>query len=110
MISPQIFNRKILNAPDTGLTSTTGAVRDDNYQTSLMMNTSYFHNKIVPQVVWVRDILQRANMFILQCTYERSDVWNYTLGTVLFNGAKTGEAFAALTNKDHIFCTVGYRF
>jgi len=110
MISPQIFNRRILNAPDMGLTSTTGLVRDDNYQTSLLMNTSYFHNKIQPQVVWVRDILQRANMFIMQCTYERSDVWNYTLGTVLFNGAKSERAFEALTNKDHIFCTVGYRF
>jgi hypothetical protein len=110
MISPQFFHRKIFNAPSTGLTSTTGAVRDDNYQTSLLINTSYFHNKIVPQFVWARYLRERSNMFILQCTYERSDVWNYTLGTVLYNGEKSEEGFEALTNKDHVFFTVGYRF
>ena len=100
----------IFNAPSKGLTSTQGAVRDDNYQTSLLINTSYFHNKIVPQFVWVRDIRERANMFIMQCTYERSDKWNYTLGCLLINGEKSEASLEALTNKDHIFCTVGYRF
>jgi hypothetical protein len=110
MISPQFIHRKILNAPSKGLTSTTGPVRDDNYQTTLMMNTSYFHNKFVPMFVWVRDIRERSNMFIMQATYERSDKWNYTLGTVLYNGEKSEAAFDALTNKDHVFFTVGFRF
>ena len=110
MISPQFFHRKIEDAPSTGLTSTTGAVRDDNYTATLMINTTYFHNKIAPMVVWQRDISEKANMFILQVGYERSDVWNYTLGVLLVNGEKNQAGMEPLTNKDHVFFTVAYRF
>jgi hypothetical protein len=111
MISPQFYHRTILNAPRNSLTATNGQpVRDNNYQASLMVNTSYFHNKIVPMFFWLRDISEQANMFKIQVTYERSDVWNYTVGTLLLNGAKTQRGFDVMTNKDQIYCTVGYRF
>jgi hypothetical protein len=61
------------------------------------MDSDIFHNKIVPQFVWARYLRERSNVFILQCTYERSDVWNYRLGAVLYNGAKSEEGFEALT-------------
>jgi hypothetical protein len=110
-INPQFYHRKILKAPSKGLTGTGGfPVRHNNYQATLMISTSYFHNKIAPSFLWFRDISEHANMFKIQVLYERSDVWNYTLGTLLFNGAKSEAGFEALTNKDHIYFTVGYRF
>ena len=110
-INPQFYHRKILNAPRTGLAGTGGfPVRDNNYAATLFIKTTYFHNKIEPSILWFRDISERANMFKIQVLYERSDVWNYTLGTLLFNGAKSEAGFEALTNKDHIYFTVGYRF
>ncbi len=109
MISPQFFHRKIRDHED-GLTYDGKKVRDDNYSASLMINTTYFHNKIQPMFFWLRDISQKSNLFKIQVTYERSDVWNYTLGTLLLNGAKTGQGFQPLTNKDQIYFTIGYRF
>ena len=106
MISPQFYHRKIMNYPSHGLEN----LRDDNYQASLMINTTYFHNKIEPMFFWLRDISQKANFFKMQVKYERSDVWNYTLGVLLLNGAKTGQGFEPLTNKDQVYFTVGYRF
>jgi hypothetical protein len=111
MISPQFYHRKVLNYPGYLLSYDGGyAIRDDNYQASLMINTSYFHNKIQPMFFWLRDITERGNMFKIQCTYERSDVWNYTLGVLLLDGRSTGRSFQCLNNKDQIYGTVGYRF
>jgi len=110
MISPQFYHRKVLNYPSDGLTQSGVLVRDNNYQASLLISTSYFHNKIAPQCIWARNISERANLFKIQVIYERSDVWNYTLGTLLINGEKTGKGFEPFTNKDQIYFTVGYRF
>jgi hypothetical protein len=109
MISPQFFHRKIRDH-ENGLTYDGKKVRDDNYSASLMINTTYFHNKIQPLFFWLWDVSQKSNLFKIQVTYERSDVWNYTLGTLLLNGAKTGQGFQPLTNKDQIYFTIGYRF
>jgi hypothetical protein len=111
MVSPQFFHRKILDYPSYTLTQNGGiSVRDDNYATSLMVQTTYFHNKIIPSFFWLRDITEKANLIKVQVSYERSDVWNYTLGLLLLNGGKTGDGFQALTNKDQVYFTVGYRF
>ena len=109
MISPQFFHR-IIRDHEKDLTYDGKKVRKDNYSASLLLNTTYFHNKVQPVFFWLRDISQKSNFFKIQCTYEHSDIWSYTLGTLLFNGAKTGQGFQPLTNKDQVFFTVGYRF
>lgn len=113
MVSPQVYRRTIRDYPggtSAGLTQNGQIVRDDNYQGSLMINTTYFHNKVVPMVFWLRDFSEKSNWIKAQVGYERSDVWNYTLGVVLFNGAKTADGFQVFHNKDQLFFTVGYRF
>lgn len=110
MISPQFYHRTIRDYPGGGIAQNGQLVRDDNYQASLMINTTYFHNKVIPMFFWLRDLTERANFFKVQVGYERSDVWNYTLGAVLFNGAKTGDSFEVFSNKDQLFFTVSYRF
>jgi len=110
LISSQFFHRKIIDYPSYNLTQSGILVRNDNYKATLMINTTYFHNKIVPLFFWMRDISEKANLFKIQVTYERSDVWNYTLGVLLLNGEKTSRGFEVLTNKDQVFFTVGYRF
>jgi len=110
MISSQFYHRKILNYPSDGLTQSGILVRDNNYQATLLISTSYFHTKIVPSFIWARNISERANLFKIQVAYERSHVWNYTLGALLLNGEKTGKGFEPFTNKDQVYFTVGYRF
>lgn len=111
-IYPQFFHRKIMDYPHGyQVTDHNGAMlRNDNFMTSLMITTTYFHNKIIPSVFWLRDITEKANFFKIQVAYERSDVWNYTLGVLLLNGAKTGDGFQPLTNKDQVYFTMAYRF
>ncbi len=107
MISPQFYHRKILNYPsEYGL----NGLEDDNYMTSLFINTSYFHNKLVPSFFWLRDITNNANMFRYEIVYERNDRWNYTLGALLLGGGETGKGFEPLDNKDQVYFTVSYRF
>jgi len=106
MISPQFYHRKIRDYPGVGL----NGLRDDNYQASFMINTTYFHNKLEPSFFWLRDVSTKSNMFKYQLKYEYSDKWNYTLGVLLFDGAKTGQGFEPLTNKDQVYFTIGYRF
>jgi Protein of unknown function (DUF1302) len=111
MISPQFYHRKIRDYPAAyTLNSTTGAVFADNYTTSLVMNTSYFHNKLAPTIVWVSDRSNHADMYIPQVKYEYSDKWNFTLGAVFLNGQVAAAGFQPLENKDHMFLTISYKF
>jgi hypothetical protein len=111
-ISPQLYYRGIVDCPNDYQLSEKGGtwVEDDNYQTSLMISTTYFHNKLEPSFFWLRDITQNSNFFRLQLKYEYSDVWNFTLGASFFDGKTLTQGFEPLENKDHIYCTVGFRF
>jgi len=116
MISPQFYHRIIRDypsGPEPTLSQYGGAVpvEDDNYMTSLMILTTYFHNKLEPSFFWLEDRTNHAGFFRPQLKYEYSDKWNFTLGAVIINARKRMiPGFHALENKDHIYFTVGYRF
>jgi len=110
MISPQFYHRKICDYPsDYGLVSGS-ALEDNNYQTSLMISTSYFNVKLLPSFFWLRDITNSSNFFRLQTVYEQDHHWNYTLGILFFKGTQTGLGFEPFNNKDQVYSTIGYRF
>lgn len=106
MISPQIYHRKILDYPSYGIKN----LEDDNWQSSLMINTTYWHNKIQPSIFWLRDITTNSDMFRMQVIYEHSHKWNYTLGALILTGEDTGLGFEPLENKDQVYFTASYRF
>ncbi|MHB8766029.1 MAG: hypothetical protein ACYDA8_17065, partial [Deferrisomatales bacterium] len=81
-----------------------------NYQTSLFIGTSYFHNKINPSFFWLRDYTRNSNFFRYQIVYERTDNWSYTLGALFLEGSDKGNGFEPLKNKDQIYATVSYKF
>lgn len=110
-ILAQFDNRHIMDYPSSGgLNSTTGAVEDDNYRGFALLKTTYFHNKLEPQIVWIEDFTNESTTNILQLKYEYNDSWDFTLGTVLINGRKVGAGYQPLENKDHIFFTASYQF
>jgi hypothetical protein len=106
LISPQFYHRKIIDYPSAGL----NGLEDDNYQTSIMINTTYFHNKIIPSVFWLRDITNHSNFFKYAVDYEYTDKWKFTLGALFFDGSDEGKGFEPLDHKDQIFATVSYKF
>jgi Protein of unknown function (DUF1302) len=110
-IMPQFYHRYIADYPSSyTLTSTQGSVEDNNYMFSLVLTTSYFHNKLVPTIVMVQDTTNRADLYQPQVAYEYSDKWNFTMGAVFLNGRRVGYGFQPLDNKDHVFFTASYRF
>lgn len=115
MISPQFSHRKVLDYPsgyELNQDSTTKPVREDTYQSTLLINTSYFHNKLVPQFVWVNNWTteEEGRFYILQLKYEHSSSLNFTLGTVFFNGDVPTQGFEPFDEKDHAYFTVRYKF
>ena len=109
MISPQFIHQHVLDFPsDYGLVGTGGPVEENNYDVTLMVQTTYFNNKLIPMVFWSRSFKgpETGDMLLAQLTYERSHHWNYTVGAAFFEG----ELMSALNHKDHVFVTVGYRF
>ncbi|MBI5420064.1 MAG: hypothetical protein HZA60_08240 [Deltaproteobacteria bacterium] len=111
-ISPQFFHKKILGYPsDFKLVSTEGPVDENNYATTLLVTTTYFHNKIVPLVFWLRDITNNAHLVKAQVTYVYSQsTWQFTVGTLLLSGEEKGKGFQPLENKDQVYATIKYRF
>ena len=113
MISPQFFQRRIQDYPDAA-TLVEGADGHNVWETmnshSLILQTSYFHNKLTPTAVWIHEHTNKANFLKFQLLYEHSHVWNYTLGVLSFQGYFPGNSYHAFRNKDQIYFTISYRF
>jgi len=120
-ISPQLYYRKVMNYPaGYGLTppcwppdqvpdlSTTP--QSNNYATSLMIGTTYFHNKLAPSFFWMHSINNNADFFRLQLNYDYNDNWRFTLGSIFLTGNQVGRGFQCLDNKDYAFFKVTYKF
>lgn len=116
MISPQFYHRYVVDYPDAGQTLTataSTAVKENNYQTSLMINTTYFHNKLQPSIFWLGDWTYGRSGFIRpQLKYEYSSNWDFTLGAIFLYGDAdaSGKGFEPLRYKDHVYFTASYRF
>jgi len=113
-ISPQFYQRHILDYP-SGYTLSQGGgatpLRKDNYMTSLMVMTTYFHNKLEPSFFWLADRTNHSGFYRPQLKYIYSDIWDFTLGAIFINARKKmNPGFHALENKDHVYFTIAYKF
>lgn len=105
-ISPQFYYQKIVDYP----TAEISGLKEHNYQTSLGVNTSYFHNKLTPSFFWLRDITSKSDFFRLQLVYDHDYHWHVTLGTLLFNGSKSGQGFQLFEDKDQLYLKLSYKW
>lgn len=111
-ISPQIYNRRIMNYPDiyNGLSDWSDTVKENTWTTTLFVNTSYFHNKLQPSFFWMRDWTMCGSMYRPQIAWEQNTSWKYTLGMVILEGEKKGHGAQRLDHKDQVYFTVSYKF
>ena len=115
-ISPQFYYRRIMDYPS--IVNTAGilsgeeisGLRENNYQTTLMINTNYLHGKLVPSFFWFRDINSQSDMFRFQLVYDYSNKWHFTLGALLLDGHKNGEGFQLFEHKDQIYFKISYKW
>ncbi len=116
MISPQFVHKHVLDYPENyGLLAAGGVpTAVNNYNVSLMLRTTYFHNKIIPLVYWMYSVTGpqvgkrsvEGNMVMFQLTYEQSHRWNYTIQSVFLMGT----ALQPLSHKDNVTLTIAYKF
>ena len=105
-LSGQFYHRKVLDfdkdqtpaeiAAKMDLKDFLGNVKKaSNYITTLLINTTYLHNKLTPQFFWMRDMTLNGNMFKPQITYDYSDKWHYTVGALFLDGKSLAEGIRA---------------
>lgn len=112
-ISPQFYYRDIIEYPHNCTlidSATLGPLNHNNYQTSLLVNTTYFHNKLAPSFFWLYDITHRSNLFKPQISWEQNSHWKYSLGALFFDGLRKTVGLEPFNNKNQIYATVDYRF
>jgi len=129
-LGPMFYHRHILSYPSTGPNDRfnpatynpmmagqpTGLkegddiyLEDDNYVYVLMLMTQYYHGKILPSVFILHDQTNRAQMIRVQCNYDRSHLWRYSLGAIFLNGSEPG-GFNVFENKDYVYFKISYRW
>jgi hypothetical protein len=106
-ISPQFYWRRIINYPSIEELS---GLKQDNYQSTLGINTSYFHNKLTPSFFWLRDWRSHSDMIRLQLVYDHDYRWHFTVGALLLDGCKTGQGFQLFENKDQLYFKISYKW
>lgn len=111
-ISPQIYHQHIVDYPSVGHVGnpTCDIQYKDTWTTSLMINTTYMHNKLQPSFFWLRNWSTKSEFFRPQISYAYSDKWKYTIGAIIVSGEKYQQDYQTLNYKDHIYATVSYKF
>jgi hypothetical protein len=112
-ISPQFYFRKILNFPDHYLlldSNSQAPIASDTYVSTLMINTSYFNNKLEPMVFWMRDWWTHSDFFKYQLTYSPNAHWSYAAGALILGGNHTDQGFDVFDNKDQIYFKISYKW
>lgn len=108
-ISPQFYYRRIVDYPGAEI-SFPEPLKKNNYQTTLLINTTYFHNKLTPSFFWMHDVDSKSDFIRLQLVYDYSDKWHFTLGGLLLSGDKRGQGFELFDNKDQIYLKISYKW
>lgn len=106
-ISPQFYWRRIIDFPSI---EEVPGLKKDNYQSTLLINTSYFHNKLTPSFFWLRDWRTQSDMIRLQLVYDHDYHWHLTLGALLLDGSKSGQGFELFDNKDQLYLKISYKW
>jgi hypothetical protein len=106
-ISPQFYWRRIIDYPSIVELS---GLKKDNYAATLVANTSYFHSTLTPFFAWMYDITTKSHLFKGELTYDYSDWWHFTLGSLVMTGEKKGQLFQLFDNKDQIYFKISYKF
>jgi len=106
-IMPQFYHRNIQDVPGEGFAN---GLESDNYQCTLMINTSYMNAKLTPSFFILRDIRSRSHFMKLQLQYNQSNNWHYTAGVLLVEGSEETTGLNVFKNKDYFYLKVSYRW
>jgi len=106
-IWPQFYHRNIQDVPGEGFAS---GAESDNYQWTLLMNTSYMNAKLTPSFFILRDIRSRSHFMKLEVEYKPTNNWQYAIGALLVDGSEETTGLNVFDNKDYLYLKVSYRW
>jgi hypothetical protein len=115
-ISPQVYLRRVdISGPEDWYDTALTRVGKYNWTTSLFVSTMYLNAKLTPSFFWLHDQEFGSDFFRLQATYDWSENWRFTLGSLFFNAKelatmKAGNSFDLFTNKSQLFFKVTYKW
>lgn len=115
LLSGQYFYQKIIDYPQALVhlnqrPSLPGALEEDNNKYTLLLNTTYLHNKLKPNIFWIHDITNSADFIKIWVDYEYNHNWLFSLGSLFLSGDEPGKGYEPMDHKDQVYGTVTYRF
>ncbi len=115
MLSGQYFYQKIMDYPDAPVTlnqrgSVAGPLEEDNEKVTLLLNTSYLHNKLQPNIFWAHDLTNDSDFVKIWLNYEYTHNWIFSIGSLFMSGDEVGHGDEPLDHKDQVYGTITYKF
>ncbi len=115
MLSGQYFYQELMDYPEAPVTlnqrgSLPGPLEETNEKFTLMLNTTYMHNKLQPNVFWAHDVTNRSDFYKIWVNYEYTHNWIFTLGALFMEGKEPGNGDEPLDHKDQVYATITFRF
>ena len=80
------------------------------YAVSLLINTGYDRNRIVPEILTVYDITNTGWYMKPKITFQYGDHWREEIGGLIFQGDKSEFPFGVMNKKDEIYFMIKYQF
>jgi hypothetical protein len=112
-VMPQFFYARIMDYPDdVKLTDV-----DDNflpdvdyYSGTLVLSTSYFNGKLIPQVAGAYLFNNEASLLLTSLTYLMSNTWHFGIEAVFLGGNKPNVPLWLFRKNDYISLKVKYNW
>ncbi len=86
------------------------ALSENNYSYSLMVMTTYFHNKLTPMAAWSHNNLAKDDFYMFRISYAPTQNWTYTLASFFFSGKYAGNGNEVMRHHDKVIGSVTYTF
>lgn len=112
-IMPQFFYARILDYPDGVTLNDTddGLLPDkDYYTTTLVLSTSYFNGKLVPQVAGAYLVNNKAHLMLVSLQYQQSNHWQYTVEAAFMGGDEPNVPLWLFRKKDYLAFKIKYNW
>jgi hypothetical protein len=96
--------------PDASSYGAQWIVPRDEYYTTLLLTTDYFHEKLTPTVLYVEQLNENARWCKASLTYKLGTHWRPSIGYLYIDGEKQSHAFALFRERDEIQFKIEYLF
>jgi Protein of unknown function (DUF1302) len=112
-VMPQFFYSRIMDKPDgIALNDTDDSLLPDTdyYTVTMVLSTSYFNGKLVPQVAGAYLFNNEAHLILASLSYQYSDHWFYTVEACFLGGEVPNVPLWFWRKNDYIAFKIKYNW